>query len=112
LDEDPEMAAHREIHEETGLEIELLGERPPVTGGGTKALLAPRFLDIHKITETHRHIGMIYWGRPVKGTLKLAEAEHHDLRWVTASELDQLTPPMSAAVKWYCLKALAEMGRI
>ncbi len=48
LDEDPEQAALREAREESGLEVELLGERPPTTGSGTRALIAPRFLDIHQ----------------------------------------------------------------
>jgi 8-oxo-dGTP pyrophosphatase MutT (NUDIX family) len=64
LEEDPEQAALREAREESGLEVELLGERPPTTEPGTRALIAPRFLDIHRITDTHEHIGMIYWARP------------------------------------------------
>ena len=67
LDEDPEQAALREAKEESGLDVELLGERPPTTGPGTRALIAPRFLDIHRINETHEHIGMIYWARPKGG---------------------------------------------
>ena len=63
-DEDPEIAAVREAKEESGLDVELLGERPPTTEPGTRALIAPRgFCDIHRITETHEHIGMIYWAR-------------------------------------------------
>ena len=69
LDEDPETAALREAKEESGLEVELLGERPPTTAPGTRALIAPRFLDIHRITDTHEHIGMIYWARPKSGKL-------------------------------------------
>src|SRR5437868_15224283 len=57
LDEDPEIAALREAKEESGLEVELLGERPPTTGLGTRALIAPRFLDIHRISSTHEQIG-------------------------------------------------------
>ena len=38
-----------------------IGERPPTTSPGTRALIAPRFLDIHRITETHEHIGMIFF---------------------------------------------------
>jgi len=110
LDEDPEQAAVREAREESGLEVELVGERPPTTGPGTRALIAPRFLDIHRITDTHEHIGMIYFARPVGGELGLAEEEHHDIRWCTREELDALVPPMSAAVKWYCRKALEELG--
>lgn len=109
LDEDPEAAALREAKEESGLDVELLGERPPTTGPGTRALIAPRFLDIHRITDTHEHIGMIYWARPKAGTLTLAPAEHHGIRWCAAADLDGLQPPLSDAVRWYCLKALEEI---
>jgi 8-oxo-dGTP pyrophosphatase MutT (NUDIX family) len=109
LDEDPETAALREAKEESGLEVELLGERPPTTEPGTRALIAPRFLDIHRISATHEHIGMIYWARPKNGTLTLAPAEHHDIRWCTAEELNTLQPPMTEAVKWYCRSALKEV---
>jgi 8-oxo-dGTP pyrophosphatase MutT (NUDIX family) len=110
LDEDPEAAALREAREESGLEVELLGERAPTTGPGTRALIAPRFLDIHHITDTHEHIGMIYWARPRNGTVTLAPAEHHEIRWCSSQELDALTPPMADAVKWYCRKAIDEVG--
>jgi 8-oxo-dGTP pyrophosphatase MutT (NUDIX family) len=110
LDEDPEQAALREAKEESGLEVELLGERPPTTGHGTRALITPRFLDIHRISDTHEHIGMIYWARPRNGTLTLAPAEHLDIRWCSAEELEQLRPPMSNAVKWYSRKALSEIS--
>jgi len=110
LEEDPEMAALREAREESGLDVELIGDRPPTTGPGTRALIAPRFLDIHRISDTHEHIGMIYWARPKGGDLALAAEEHHDIRWCSAAELDTLVPVMSAAVKWYCCKALDEVG--
>ena len=109
LDEDPEQAALREAREESGFEVELLGERPPTTGDGTRALIAPRFLDIHRITDTHEHIGMIYWARPKNGTMTLAAQEHHDIRWCTRSDLNDLVPPMSSAVRWYCEKAIEEI---
>lgn len=109
LDEDPEQAALREAKEESGLDVELLGERPPTTETGTRALLAPRFLDIHRISPTHEHIGMIYWARPKGGTVTLSASEHHDIRWCSSADLDALQPPMSSAVKWYCRKALEEV---
>ncbi len=109
LAEDPEAAARREAREESGLEVELVGERPPTTGPGTRALIAPRFLDIHDITATHQHIGMIYWARPKSGDVALAAAEHHAIRWCAAADLDRLEPAMSPAVKWYCRQALAEL---
>jgi len=112
LDEDPEQAALREAKEESGIDVELLGERPPTTSPGTRALLAPRFLDIHRISDTHEHIGMIYWARPKSSTeAKCAVAEHHDIRWCASGDLDGLQPPMSGAVKWYCRKAIEEIRR-
>lgn len=110
LDEDPEQAALRETREESGLDVELLGERPPTTGPGTRALIGPRYLDIHRISETHEHIGMIYFARPKGGQVTLAQAEHHDIRWCTAEQLESLHPSMSDAVKWYCHAALREVG--
>ncbi|MBL6765985.1 MAG: NUDIX domain-containing protein [Verrucomicrobiae bacterium] len=109
LDEDPEQAALREAEEESGLKVELLGERPPTTEPGCRALIAPRYMDIHRINETHEHIGMIYWARPVSGEVALAEREHHDIRWVGAADLDAMRPRMKESVKWYCLQALREI---
>jgi len=124
LDEDPEIAAHREAREECGFDVELLGERPPTTEPGTRALIAPRFLDIHKISETHEHIGMMYWARPLSSAPlpipngerkgegfvpKCATAEHHDIRWCSKDDLETLQPAMSNAVKWYCRKAIEEI---
>jgi len=130
LDEDPEQAASREAREESGLDVELLGERPPTTSPGTRALIAPRFLDIHRISDTHEHIGMIYWARLRSGTgvspvssgnpahrqdagatPTLAVAEHHDIRWCSREDLEKLSPPMTDAVKWYCHRAIEEISR-
>jgi 8-oxo-dGTP pyrophosphatase MutT (NUDIX family) len=110
LDEDPEQAALREAKEESGFDVELIGERAPTTEPGTRALITPRFLDIHRITDTHEHIGLIYWARPKNGSIALAREEHHEIRWRSSEELDSLTPAMSEAVKWYCRKALEELS--
>ncbi len=111
LDEDPEAAALREAREESGFEIDLVGDRPPTTEPGTRALMAPRFLDIHRISATHEHIGMIYWARPKNASeAQCATLEHHDIQWCSLEMLDTLRPPMSNAVKWYCRKAMEEIG--
>ena len=112
LHEDPEAAALREAREESGLEVELMGERPPTTGSGTRALIAPRFLDIHRISAAHEHIGMIYWARPKTSAVALAPAEHHEIRWCSAASLEELRPPISNPVRWYCLKAIEEMSAL
>jgi hypothetical protein len=53
---------------------------------------------------------MIYWARPKNGTISLATEEHHDIRWCSSEDLDALQPLMSDAVKWYCRKAIEEIG--
>ena len=63
-----------------------------------RALIAPRFLDIHRITESHEHIGMIYWARAKNGSLQLSTDEHHDIGWFSAEDLDKLKPSMSKVV--------------
>ncbi len=110
LDEEPETAALREAKEESGLDIELVGERPPTTGPGTRALIAPRFMDIHRINATHEHIGLIYFARPKTGTTQLNTEEHLDIRWCSAADLDLLQPPISDAIRWYAETALRELA--
>lgn len=109
LDEDPEQAALREAREESGLDVELIGERPPVSFPGTCPLIAPRFMDIHRISPTHQHIGLIYLARARPGEIRCATAEHHDIRWCAARDLDGLRPRLNDAVRWYCLRAIQEV---
>jgi 8-oxo-dGTP pyrophosphatase MutT (NUDIX family) len=46
----------------------------------------------------------------VPTTPALATAEHNDIRWCSAEELDKLQPPMLGAVKWYCRAAIREIS--
>jgi 8-oxo-dGTP pyrophosphatase MutT (NUDIX family) len=108
---DPEIAALREAREESGFEVELIGERPPYHRTGDASVdCAARFGTSTKSPDTHQHIGMIYWARPKSGAMALAPEEHHDIGWFTSEQLDQLNPPMSNAVKWYCRKAIEEIA--
>ena len=57
LDEDPEIAALREAKEESGLDVELIGERPPTTEPGTRAListLSPQHITFTTFTSSRR----------------------------------------------------------
>src|ERR1043165_9367821 len=70
LDEDPEQAALREAKEESGFDVELIGERPPTTSPGTRALIAPRFLDIplHPHHTQQPHPPFFFWVRDTQHT--------------------------------------------
>lgn len=107
LDEDPEQALKREVKEECGLEIELIGS----SKGGfvtpvSKPLPAPVFLDIHEVTPTHKHIGLMYFARAKSGDVKLAADEHEDIRWFTRADLHNPEFDIKPAILFYCEQAL------
>jgi ADP-ribose pyrophosphatase YjhB (NUDIX family) len=110
IGEDPEQAAHREVAEESGLQVELWGERPPAGFPGTKALVAPTYLDVHEIHGDHRHIGMIYFAKAASGQVRLAAAEHHDIRWFTAAELDEPQWCVPEAIRFYGRQAIRRLA--
>lgn len=102
LDEDPEQALFREIQEECGLEVEVLAEKPDYPDDGRRRFLyAPTYLDIHPISETHDHIGMIYFAKAKSDKVTLAEKEHNDIRWFTDAELDEPQYAIQDDIKFY-----------
>jgi ADP-ribose pyrophosphatase YjhB (NUDIX family) len=109
IGEDPEQAAYREVAEESGLEIKLWGERPPNGFPGTKILVAPTYLDVHDIHGDHRHIGMIYFATAASSEVRLAAAEHNDIRWFSADELDDPKWAVPEAIRFYGREALRRL---
>ena len=96
LDEDPEQALFREIKEECGLRVKVMGSRrPKIIFPGFKSLLAPRYLNIHRISNSHRHIGMMYFATAKTDKVTLAVKEHDEIRWFSKRELAKLenVPP-------------------
>lgn len=108
-EEDPEEALFREIEEEAGLkpsDIEILSSKPELKSSETKFLFTPAFVDIHKISETHRHIGFTYFAKSKTEKIRLAEQEHHEIRWFTEEELDDPRYTLRPAIKFYAKEAL------
>lgn len=106
LDEDPEHAAVREVKEESGLDIQLFGEKPRFERPGVKSLIAPPYLNIHQINETHRHVGFIYFATSKTDKIELAVNEHNDIRWLSLADLDKPEYNLYDDVKYYGQKAL------
>jgi 8-oxo-dGTP pyrophosphatase MutT (NUDIX family) len=99
----PEDGAKRECKEETGIDVEILGEPQRDIFAGFpqegRVLKKPFMLLLEEIPayapknqEAHQHIDFVYMAKPVDETqaLQLQEAEGGDLRWFTLDELKAL----------------------
>ena len=111
LDENPEQAAIREAKEESGLDVELVGERPPIEKeSGFMPLLAPDYMDMHLIKEPHWHIGLIYFAKVKAGKVTLNTEEHQDIQWLDKKELDDPKWGLSAPLKFYAREAIRKVS--
>jgi len=106
LNEEPEAAAYREIKEECGLEVELVGAKPTMRFQGHRFLCTPSFLDIHAINETHQHIGLTYFARAHHDTPTLNVREHSAMRWFTRDALTKRTFKVPGNIRFYGEEAL------
>ncbi len=81
----PDHAAVREAKEETGLDICLLGETAPVTGG----LIRPFATQLNEITPGEKeHIDLIYVAIPRgEATLKNNIRESEEIKWFSIEEV-------------------------
>jgi ADP-ribose pyrophosphatase YjhB (NUDIX family) len=106
LDEDPEQALFREIKEESGLEVDILGQKPTQHFEGRKFLYPPVYLDVHPITASHQHIGLVYFARAKSDQVTLAADEHEAIRWFSEAELHDPTFGIQPDVLFYACDVL------
>lgn len=107
LDEDPNQAAVREVKEEIGADIELVGNAPAEGGSDEteRELIPPKFLNRHHFNETHEHIDFVYFGRAKSGEL-LPEEPGGDVRWFSREEIEKNDLNIKPRVCAYALAAL------
>lgn len=103
----PDDAAVREVLEETGVSVELVGDRA-VDAPGPRQLVRPRGVQLEDIAPGHQHVDLVYLARPVEpygGSL--ADGEE-GLGWYAGDEARGLglTAEMAAWVEL----ALRELG--
>jgi 8-oxo-dGTP pyrophosphatase MutT (NUDIX family) len=107
LSENPEEAAIREAKEESGFDVELIGERPPIEReAGFIPLLQPHYMDIHLIKDPHWHIGMVYFAKVKSGEIKLNQEEHRDIQWLSEDDLEDKKWELSKPLKFYARQVL------
>lgn len=111
LDEDPEEALAREIREECGLKVRVLAKAPDIAHEGVKPIPAPDYMDVHRISPTHKHIAFIYFGVAENNSVRLHEREHREFRWFSAFDLDAAEYALTSSIRFYCQEALERSAR-
>jgi ADP-ribose pyrophosphatase YjhB (NUDIX family) len=106
-DEVPDDAAVREVLEESGVRVRLVGA-PPVASRDPRALVPPRGVQLSRIAEGHEHVDLIYLAVPETG-YEGALLDDPTLGWYGPGDLDRL--PLSDEIRSWTSLALAELGR-
>lgn len=108
LDEDTDTALLREIKEESGLEVELLADRPGKAAANEKVLYRPDFMNLHALStpQGHYHLDLRFVAIAKTAEPKLAPDEHNDIRWFSRHDLYTADYGLTAADRWYCLEAM------
>lgn len=112
LDEDPNQAALREVKEEAGLEVKLVGhEKSGFTDHPQYVdLIPPRFLNKHFTDAEHQHVDFIYFAEASTDAV-VPEEGGGEMRWFTKVELEANEAGIKEDVRVYALAALKELSR-
>lgn len=97
--ENPEIAALREVKEETGLDVKLIGNRYPEESD----LMRPYGIQNNVIIKgEHEHFDLIYLAFPIySAATTLNKEEAHDIKWFSVEEIiDPLFNSFEKNKKW------------
>lgn len=106
-DEDPIQAAVREVKEEVGLDVKLVGDKKDFIVDDFQELLAPNFMNRHRISDTHEHVAFTYFATSTSDKIVQGDTERsEEWKWFTAKELHDTTFGIKAHIVHYALTAL------
>lgn len=109
LDEDPNQAAIREVKEETGLDVTLLGSAPHFQKRSEYTeLVPPRYLNRHRINKNHEHVSLIYFATSKSDKIAPQHEEDKSNKcfWLSKEELEKNEIGAGEEIIFYAKKAL------
>ncbi|TSC66358.1 MAG: Mut/nudix family protein [Candidatus Doudnabacteria bacterium Gr01-1014_77] len=107
LDENPNQAVIREVKEEVGLNIELSHTEEQIKTAEYTTLIPPDFMNIHKVSDAHQHMDMIYLVESTSNdVIPEGGDQSDDWKWFTKEELDDPKYEIRPIVVFYAKKAL------
>lgn len=109
-DELPDEAAAREVEEESGLSITLIGARglPTDYPGQPVQLVVPAGVQLEQISPGHEHIDLVYFARLREPGIATPCQPAEDFRWFSREDLDSI--PITDEVQDWCERAVRELG--
>ena len=99
----PDEAAIREVWEETGLRIELVGERRDDVTDPVQ-LYRPAGVQLENIAPGHQHIDLIYFAKPAGSAEVRDEFASDKVGWYGPEDWDGMR--VNAEVRGWCERAL------
>jgi 8-oxo-dGTP pyrophosphatase MutT (NUDIX family) len=103
----PDEAAVREVLEETGLGVRLVGERREDIADPVQ-LYRPAGVQLENIGPGHRHIDLIYFARPSGSTRIRDDFSEDKVGWYGPEDWDEMR--LNAEVRGWCERALQALG--
>lgn len=99
----PDEAAVREVWEEAGIAVELMGERAlPVSN--PRQLVRPEGIQVEQIAPGHEHIDLVYLARPVGSAILARNHESLHIGWFSWQEAQAL--PLTEEIRLWIAHAL------
>lgn len=106
----PDDAAIREVAEETGFSVTLVGERglPLAADGEPVQLVVPAGIQLEPIGPGHEHIDLVYFAEVTETHAGKIPGPSEGFFWFRLDELAAI--PVSAEVRGWCTRAIREVA--
>lgn len=112
LEEDPIEALFREVKEESGLPIILVGWDVPSITKDVKHLMPPTFLNRHFAHAPHEHIALGYVATTDQSEVHPQPGEEAECKWFSLEELSDPQYAINPNVQYFARNALQIVGKI